>query len=99
MKYLVKSFETNVTVNVVKNQKPKPKINYKKWVKVFVGLGLVLVIILLVVFALLLLPGSDECNGDKQVLIYKFFINGHDGDSGPHGEYQIRLDGQKYYPR
>jgi len=59
---------------------------------------LIIIIIVAIVVAIVVLP-KTECNGDKQVFIYKFFINGDDGDSGAHGEYQIRLDGQNYYPR
>ena len=43
---------------------------------------------------------TRTCNpdGDKNVMIYKFFINGDDGDAGPNGEYSIHLDGKPYYP-
>ena len=40
---------------------------------------------------------ATSCSAEKKIKIYKFCINGDD-DAGSHGEHQIRLDGQKYFP-
>ena len=61
----------------------QPKRNCPKWVKVSLCSLLAITIIALGVVAILMFQKS----GDKQVKIYKFFINGHDGDSGANGEY------------
>jgi len=40
---------------------------------------------------------TSDCE-QKRVRVYKFCINGDD-DSGAHGEHQIKLDGERYYPQ
>jgi len=45
-----------------------------------------------------LLTEARDCS-EKKVRLYKFFINGDDGDPGESGEYQLRVDGRRYWPR
>lgn len=39
-----------------------------------------------------------ECSGNKQVMIYNFFINGKFDGGRAEGEYQLTLGGNRYFP-